>query len=94
MEDVIPNSPGAELQARKGFVVHGVVVHLVDRNTEEGSGLFVRVSLELGVESDAERGSHGGKQVSLPPELARVRLSDTQESHTPVYCPGIRRTSL
>ena len=75
---------GAELQARRGVVVHGVVVHLVDKKTEEGSGLFVRVSLELGVDFDAERGSHGGKQVSLPPELARVRLRDAQDSHTSV----------
>ena len=31
------------------------VIHLIDENAEESSGLFIRVLLELGVDLDDER---------------------------------------
>jgi len=43
----------------------GGVVDLVEKDTEEGGGLFVRVRLELGVDRDDKRGGDGGEQTSL-----------------------------
>jgi hypothetical protein len=41
------------------------VVELVDKNTEEGSGVVVRVGPQLRVDVYDERGGNGGKQTSL-----------------------------
>ena len=47
------------LRDGRSATVESGVVHLVDEDTEEGSGLFVRVWLELRVDQDDECGSHG-----------------------------------
>jgi len=49
------------------------VVDFVDEDTEESSRIFVRIRLELGVNLDDERGSHGGEQTSLQAESALRR---------------------
>ena len=41
------------------------VVDLVDKDTEEGGGLVVRVRLKLGIDFDDERGGDGREQTSL-----------------------------
>ena len=46
-------------------VAEGSIVHLVDEDTEESSGLFVQIRLELGVDLDDEGRSDGREQTSL-----------------------------
>ena len=53
-------------------VAEGGAIDLVNKDTEESSGLVVRVRLELGVDLDDKCGGDGGKQTSLLPLLARV----------------------
>jgi hypothetical protein len=47
------------------MVAKGGVVDLVDKNTEESSGLVVRIRPELRVYFDDERGGDGGEQAGL-----------------------------
>jgi hypothetical protein len=54
-------------------VAEGGVIDLVDKDTEESSGLVVRVWFELGVDLDDECGGDGGEQTSLLPKLAYVQ---------------------
>jgi len=51
----------------RNVVARNSVVHLVDEDTEESGGLFVRVRLELGVDLDDEGGGDGRKKTSLWP---------------------------
>jgi len=47
------------------IVAESSVVDLVDEDAEESGRLFVWVRLELGLDLDDERRSHGGKQTGL-----------------------------
>ena len=50
---------------RRNVVGEGSVVNLMDEDAEESGRLLVRVLLELGLDLDDERGSHGGEQTGL-----------------------------
>ena len=64
--------PGPLLD-RRDIIAKGGVIHFVDEDTEESSGVFVWVGLELGVDFDDEGGSHCREQTRLTSKLARVR---------------------
>ena len=61
------------------IIAEGGVVHLVDKNTEETSGLFVWIGLELGVDLDNECRSHGGEETGLPFKLERADLGNAED---------------
>ena len=49
----------------RDVIAESGVVHIVEDDTEESSGLLVWVRLELGVDLDDEGGSDGGEQTGL-----------------------------
>ena len=49
----------------RDFVFEGGFVDLVDKDTEEGGGLIIRIGLESGIDIDDEGRSHGGEQTGL-----------------------------
>ena len=49
------------------IITEGGVIDLVDKDSEESSGLIVWVRLELGVEIDDECGGDSGEQSGLQP---------------------------
>ena len=57
------------------------VVHLVDENAEESSGLFVWVRLELGVDLEDEGGSDGGEKTSLRSGSASMHMQAAWGTH-------------
>jgi len=75
-------------------VAEGGVVDLVDKNTEEGSGLVVWVRLELRVKFDDECGGDGGEQTGLRPSLVRVDQNLAQNSRRSMSCSGPHHISL
>jgi hypothetical protein len=56
-------------------IAEGGVVNFMDKDTEEGGGLVVRVRLELGVDVNDKRGGHRREQTGLLPKLAPPHLS-------------------
>jgi len=48
-------------------VAEAGVIDLMDKDTEESSGIVVRVWLELRLDVDDESGGDGGEQTSLLP---------------------------
>ena len=53
------------MRDRRNVVTKSGVVYLIDEDTEEGGGLFIRVLLELRLNLDDECRRHCGKQTSL-----------------------------
>jgi len=49
----------------RNLVTESGIVQRVDDDTEESGGLFIRVSLELGVDLDDECGGYGGEQTGM-----------------------------
>ena len=49
----------------RDVIAESGVVHIVEDDTEESSGLLVWVRLEFGVDLDDEGGSDGGEQTGL-----------------------------
>ena len=77
----------------RNVVAEGGVVYLVDEDTEEGSGVCVRIGLEFGVDLDDEGRGYGRKQTSLLHESARVCLNDALNIRILRCCPGHRHAS-
>jgi len=56
---------GPRLWERGGATTEYCFIHRMNKDTEEGGGLFVWIRLKLRVDLDDERRSDGGEQTSL-----------------------------
>jgi len=71
----------------------GGVVHLVNKDTEEGEALLVGVRVKLRLDLDDERRSDGGEQTSLQHKSGKVYPSVAYGVQILVLCSDHRRAS-
>jgi len=76
------------LRECRNIIAESGAIGLVNDDRDESGRHSVRVLLELRLDVDGERGSHGGEQTSLDPYAGNIKNTQIL-----AWCSGLRRVS-